>query len=119
MRFASLQLILAASAALFAASARAAVIEFHIKAGTGAASWNSSDELVTARIGDTVRIINDDSVVHALHTDDDVPCAHGSDMQPGGGHYDCVIENAYDPSVDGALIDHWHHAAEFWLLATP
>ncbi len=119
MRFNSLCLGLAAAAALFAAGAQAAVVEFHIRAGTAPGSWNTRAELVTVRIGDSLRLINDDSVIHALHTSDGIPCDHGSDMAPHGGSYDCVIAEPYDSLTDGALIDHYFHDARFWLVVAP
>lgn len=105
------------AAAILAPLATAATIEFHIPAGTGGNSWNSLATQVTVEIGDTLRIVNDDTVLHALHTDDDAPCGHGADMAPSGGFYDCVVSAPYDPAIEGALFDHYHPNAKFWVLA--
>lgn len=114
MRIIALTLI---ALAAYAAPLQAAVIEFHISAGTGGGPWNTKETAVQVVIGDTLRLINDDSVVHALHTDEGIPCEHGSDMAPAGGSYDCVIAAAFDANVDGPLVDHWNGHGPFWLVA--
>ena len=121
MQVKALNAVAAITFAAFAGIANAAVVEFHIRAGTASnrAQWNNRAETVNVKIGDTLRLINDDSVVHALHTDEGVPCEHGADMAPRGGSYDCVIAEAYDSNADGPLIDHYFHDAKFWLVATP
>lgn len=108
MHFALLKLVAAAN-----------VVVFHIPAGTAPGSWNTLDSTVTVNVGDTVRLVNDDSVVHALHTSEGIPCEHGADMAPNGGTYDCVIAEPYDAVADGPLIDHYFHGAKFWLVANP
>lgn len=121
MYFRNLNLVAAAALTAFSGLAHAAVVEFHIKAGTAAnaTSWNTRAETITVKIGDTLRLINDDAVIHALHTDEGVPCEHGTDMAPHGGTYNCVIAEAYDANIDGPLIDHYFHSAKFWLVAAP
>src|SRR5262245_50451183 len=52
------------------------VVEFRIAQGTGTNSWNTEETKVEVKVGDILRIINDDDVVHRLHTDEDRPCAH-------------------------------------------
>jgi predicted CopG family antitoxin len=44
------------------------MVEFHIPAGTGTNPWNTRDQTVNASVGDTLRIVNDDSIPHRLHT---------------------------------------------------
>lgn len=79
-------------------------VEFHIAKGTGDASWNSPETTVKLKIGDTLRIVNDDDVVHRLHTFGR-PCAHQpADSQPGD-FYDCELSTTADPRVD-TLYDH-------------
>jgi len=112
--------LLVLSAAFCLASygaAKAATVEFHIKAGTGQNSWNDAASMLTVAVGDTVHIVNDDSIVHTLHTDNNTPCPHGTDMDAGGGSYDCVISYAFDPAADGPLHDHYYPEAKFWLTA--
>lgn len=80
------------------------LVEFHIPNGTNQGAWNSEETMVTVSMGDTLRIINDDSVNHQLHTSGS-PCSHGSLMKPGG-YYDCKIQSTYSIDEDGALYDH-------------
>ncbi len=77
------------------------VIEFRIKAGTGNGAWNTAETQINTKVGQTVRIINDDTVKHRFHTNG-APCPHGNDIQPGKSE-DCVIRNAY---VSSPLYDH-------------
>jgi hypothetical protein len=117
MRLANGLLALAvASFGMFSAlPAFAEIVEFRIPAGTGRANWNSPETMVSVAMGDTLRIINDDSIVHTLHTNGR-PCGHGSDMAAGGGYYDCVITRPFDAEIDGPLYDHYNSAAKFWLV---
>jgi hypothetical protein len=79
--------------------------EFHIPAGTAGQSWNTREVPVVATVGDTLRIVNDDSVPHRLHTDG-VPFPHpGSDILPGQSA-DFVLAYPFDPAKDGSLQDH-------------
>ncbi len=45
------------------------LVEFDIPPGTGDGPWNSPAQAVTAHVGDVLRIVNDDTVPHRLHTD--------------------------------------------------
>ena len=70
--------------------------------------------IVFASVGQVVRIFNDDSVPHRLHTNG-IPCLHGSDIAPGSS-WDCETDTAYDPDVDGAIYDHnYGPGSVFWL----
>jgi hypothetical protein len=71
----------------------AQVVEFRIKPGTGSAAWNDASTAVGLKIGQTLRIINDDSVVHQLHTDG-APCPHGTPIRPGAS-FDCAVRRAF------------------------
>jgi hypothetical protein len=51
------------------------VVEFHIKPGTGAKGYNTAATAVTVKVGQTLRLFNDDTVVHRLHTSG-APCPH-------------------------------------------
>jgi len=90
------------------------IVEFHIARGTGSGNWNEQDQIITVRVGQTLRIINDDQIVHTLHTNG-VPCPHGTDMGPGGS-YDCRIEATFEPGGN-PLYDHYSHGL-FWFRAT-
>lgn len=81
------------------------IVEFHIADGTGAAPWNTRATIVKVKVGQTLRIVNDDSVKHRLHTFNNRPCAHqGPDSDPGQ-FYDCVVATPADPDVD-LMYDH-------------
>jgi predicted CopG family antitoxin len=92
-----------------------AVVPFHIAAGTEAQAWNSPDDPVTAIVGDTLQIFNDDSVPHRLHTDG-APFAHpASDIQPGTSA-DYVLTAPFSSEAGHTLYDHDHGVgATFWL----
>jgi plastocyanin len=70
---------------------------------------------VTASVGDTLRIFNDDSVPHRLHTDG-VPFTHpASDIQPGTS-VDYVLTAPFSSAAGHTLYDHDHGVeAAFWL----
>jgi len=96
--------------------ALADVVEFHIPAGTGSKPWNTPDKPVEVKVGQTLRIFNDDSVVHFLHTDGK-PCPHGTNPFGPGDHYDCVISLPYDES-DQSVYDHnYGPDAQFYIQA--
>jgi hypothetical protein len=98
-----------------AAMAHAEIVEFHIQPGTGRGAWNTKDTAVEVKMGDTLRIINDDSIAHQLHTNG-APCDHGSYMRAAGGSYDCFVEFSLDPDTDGSLYDHLvGSSAPFWV----
>lgn len=81
------------------------IVEFHIPAGTGLKPWNTPDTEVKVRVGQTLRIFNDDTIVHRLHTNDDRPCEHQPASSRPGESYDCVIINTADPELD-LVYDH-------------
>lgn len=83
----------------------AETVEFRIPMGTGDKSWNSPEKPVEARLGDTLRIINDDSVDHQLHITAGAPCAHGDNMKPGES-WECVIKKEYNFETDFKMYDH-------------
>lgn len=93
------------------------VVEFRITAGTATKPWNAQAQTVAAKIGQTVRIFNDDAVVHRLHTNG-APCPHGSNIAPGAS-FDCVVTKAFEPGA-APLYDHIAGpTAQFWIRATP
>lgn len=91
------------------------IAEFTIPAGTGAGSWNTSENPVTAEVGDTLRLINGDSVPHRLHTDGQ-PFPHPAvDLGPGGDEEYVVGEGFAGPS----LYCHVHGStAKFYFTVT-
>ncbi len=103
--------------ALVGSAAQAAVIDFHIPAGTGGKPWNTMATAVEARIGDVVRIINDDSIDHLMHTFGR-PCEHQPEPSKPGDVYECEIATTADPRID-TLYDHnFGITARFYLKAT-
>ncbi len=96
----------------------ATMLTFRIPAGTGTNPWNTSATVVRARLGQTVRIFNDDTRVHRLHTGG-APCGHqANDTQPGGS-FDCVITRVVN-SAAGSTYDHnIGPSARFYIDATP
>jgi hypothetical protein len=77
------------------------IVEFRIPAGTGRNAWNTKATEIVAKVGQTVRIYNDDSRVHQLHTNG-APCGHGNAIQPGSSG-DCVVTQPYSGTP---LYDH-------------
>jgi hypothetical protein len=95
----------------------AGVVEFHIPVDTDSGPWNTRETLVSVRVGEVLRLINDDTVVHRLHTDG-TPCAHTPDILPGT-FYDCTIRHPYDSLRQGPLFDHYvGPTAAFWIVST-
>lgn len=91
------------------------IIEFHIPAGLGGQAWNTPETVLVAKVGDTLRLINDDSVSHRLHTDG-APFPHSQDDIFPGQSADFVLVTPFDPAVDGSLHDHnFGSAAKFWI----
>ena len=96
------------------------VIEFRIPDGTGKKAWNTSETTVEVKVGETLRIINDDSTPHRLHTTGGKPCKHAPSNIAKGEHYDCVVTKTADPDVeDEFCYDHnIGPSARFYLRAT-
>ena len=88
---------------------------FHIPAGAGIGAWNTQETTVFAAVGDTLRIVNDDTVPHRLHTDG-VPFPHPSnDILPGESE-DFVLASPFHVGMNGTLYDHDSGPnAKFWL----
>jgi hypothetical protein len=73
------------------------VVVFRIPAGTGNAAWNAKGAMVDVKVGQTLRIFNDDTVAHRMHTGG-APCGHQPEMTPPGGAFDCIVSRPVDPS---------------------
>ncbi len=92
-----------------------AVVEFRIEPGTGSGAWNSRENILTVRVGQVLRIHNDDVVGHTLHTYG-APVEHGEWIEPGA-HADHEVIEEYDPG-SGPPWTYGHEAGEsaaFWL----
>ncbi len=112
----SLFSILGLSGSIALADDPSLIVEFRIKMGTSNQAWNLRTDPVVVNQGDTLRIYNDDSISHQLHTNG-APCPHGNPILPGN-YGDCVISKSYDPEILGPLYDHqFGKNASFWVLA--
>jgi hypothetical protein len=96
-----------------------AVVDFHIGPGTAGGEWNSRESAVAARVGDTLRIVNDDSVAHRPNTNG-APFAHPSvDIAPLQTA-EFLLENPYASAATGPLSDHlFGPAAQFFINVQP
>ena len=94
-------------------------IVFHIPAGTGNQPWNTLEHAIVATVGDTLRIVNDDTVPHRLHTSG-IPFPHPStDILPGQAA-DFVLQAPFDHSSGQPLYDHnAGPTAQFWITVRP
>lgn len=106
------------SASVFAQSK---IIEFVIRQGTGEQPWNSPQEIVKVNVGDVLRIYNDDSVDHRLHTVG-APCGHGENIparlseKEVPAFWDCHITEEYDAHSMSPIYDHHYgETARFWI----
>jgi hypothetical protein len=96
-----------------ATAAQPGIVTFHIPAGTGSGSWNTAATTVVAAVGDTLRVVNDDTVAHRPHTMGS-PFPHPTlDIAPGQSA-DYLLQTTYDTS-SGPLSDHDHAGAQFWI----
>lgn len=86
-------------------------VEFRIAAGTGNKAWNSPNAPLKLKVGQKLKIINDDSTAHWLHTDG-APCDHGNSMPAGGGSYTCVLSRTFS----GELHDHLYDSSGFFYI---
>lgn len=94
--------------------AQEALVVFHIPANTGAGSWNAQDTEVVAKVGDTLRIVNDDSEAHRPHTGG-APFPHPALDIPPGASTDYQLTGAFT----GSLHCHIHGLdSKFWIDVT-
>jgi hypothetical protein len=80
-------------------------VNFAIAAGTNSSPWNTTATMVETFVGQTLKITNNDTVVHQYHTNGK-PCGHGAAMKASGGTTNCVVSKAYNYATDGTLYDH-------------
>lgn len=96
------------------------IVEFRIAAGTAAKGWNTADKPIVAKVGQTIRFFNDDTVNHRLHTGGQ-PCPHGANIAPGAS-MDCKTTAALTTSATGTPQTYDHIAgtsAPVFLNVTP
>jgi hypothetical protein len=101
-----------------AAEGDANIVVFRIKSGTGTKIWNTKAEMLLLKRGQTLRLVNDDTVNHRLHTNG-APCDHGTAFAPGE-QFDCQLDDNFDPGARSPLYDHIAGVrAEFWIKVVP
>jgi len=92
-------------------------ITFTIPLGTNGSDWNTQGSMITLNIGDTLHIVNNDSVPHVLHTGPGAPCPHQPPLS--SMPYDCTVTSSWDPTVSGPFYDHYWgdspSGAKFWV----
>lgn len=94
------------------------IVTFAIPAGTGTKSYNDQATMVKTKVGQTLKVTNNDSVVHQIHTGGK-PFGHGSPIQPGQT-VEYKIQSAVDPGTNPPTYDHIAgSSAKFWLKADP
>jgi len=95
--------------------AQESLVVFRIKPGTSFHDWNTAGSTVTAQVGDTLRIVNADSMSHRPHTDG-APFPAPATSIPPGGKADYVLESAYDSNEEHTLYCAVHGpTSQFWL----
>jgi hypothetical protein len=78
-------------------------VVFRIPAATGSSPWNSSSSPVLAFVGQTVRICNNDSRGHRLHTGGN-PCPHQNNTMMNGQFYDCSIRSTAGANATTGIV---------------
>lgn len=91
-------------------------VEFHIKAATQSGDWNNKEDIVNVKVGDTLKIVNHDSISHALHTEDDAPFKHTKAIKPNKS-LNITVLAPYSAEKSGPLHDH-ESEANFWINST-
>lgn len=91
------------------------IVNFNITAGTARNSWNTQATMVETFIGQTLRLTNQDTIAHQLHTGGR-PFAHGQSIAAGTNR-DMRVAQAYT-AANGNLYDHIAGAnARFYMIA--
>jgi hypothetical protein len=78
-------------------------VVFRIPAGTGTSPWNSSTSPVLVFVGQTLRICNNDTRGHRLHTGGN-PCPHQPNTSQPGQFYDCAINNTTGANATSGIV---------------
>ncbi len=91
-------------------------ISFNIQAGTGKAPWNNAAAIVETFVGQSLKITNNDSIIHRLHTGGR-PFPHGNNINAAASAT-YVIAQSYNRATNGSIYDHIAGtAAPFYLVA--
>jgi hypothetical protein len=78
-------------------------VVFRIPAATGTSPWNSSASPVLVFVGQTLRICNNDTRAHRLHTGGN-PCPHQPNTSQPGEFYDCPIANTNGANATTGIV---------------
>lgn len=92
------------------------LVTFNIPAGTGTGRWNQSATPAVVFKGQTLRILNQDTMVHRLHTGGN-PCPHQGANIATGQAYDCVVTQAHSATATDTYDHNVGNSANFYILA--
>lgn len=116
MRKSLMSLVMLAGLSGFAVQAQE-IVEFHIAPGTGRNPFNTLEEPARVKVGQILRVVNDDSVVHRIHTGGR-PCPHSDRAMNPGEYWDCNVTSTHE-AADGDIYDHnMGPATQFYVEAT-
>ena len=91
--------------------AEESLVVFEIPPGTGGGDWNTEATKVVAKVGDTLRLVNDDVMTHGLASKDGKPFPGSSGSLPPGESVELVLESAFEGwlfcSVHGQTSQFW------------
>ena len=90
------------------------IVTFNIMKDAEMADWNTKETMIMLKVGDVLKLVNNDTVVHAMHTNGS-PCSHTPDIEPGES-YNAKMTSTYNPMKMGPLYDHYHSGSKFWLM---
>ncbi|MGI9612821.1 MAG: hypothetical protein ACR2QO_07940 [Acidimicrobiales bacterium] len=94
------------------------IVEFRIAPGTGSGPWNTFENAVRIRLGQTLRVHNDDSVAHTIHANG-APFPHGSRIAPGSFRDHLVVRPSEPSAGSPRLYEHTAgRSAAFYVIAT-
>ena len=95
------------------------IVEFHITDGTGKGPWNTKETAVMMKVGEVLRIFNDDKIVHQLHTNG-APFGHGNAIK-AGTYLDHLTKKPFQPTTQAEEIyDHLAGpSATFYIRVQP
>jgi hypothetical protein len=93
------------------------IVQFRIPRGTGNKPWNLAEKPVEAKVGQILRIINDDTTPHKLFTGGK-GCANQTSTMTTNTYFDCVLKTTVDPIVDKFYDVNFGETARFYVRAT-
>lgn len=92
-------------------------VTFNIPAGTAKKSWNTAATKVEVFVGQTLTIVNDDTITHQMHTSNTKPAPHGGPIAAGASMKE-TISNTVDSTTSASVYDHIAgNAARFYIVS--